>query len=138
MNNMMTGIQTKLTDESGFGLVEAMVAIIILAVGLVSVAGISFGTMSLMRNSSNMTDQTMAGHLALENVQRAGYTAAATGVDTVTINYKDYITAITVTNVTATMKEVTVVVPGSGSASLRTFVTRIGDERPTPDEPATY
>lgn len=134
----MTRIHAKMANESGFGLVEAMVAIIILAVGLVSVAGMSFGTMSLIRDSSALTDQTMAGHLALENVQRAGFAAAVTGVDTITINYQDHIVALTVTTVTATMKEVTAVVPGSGSASLRTFVTRIGDARPTPDEPATY
>ncbi len=127
-----------IANENGFGLVEAMVAVLILAVGLVSIAGMSYGTMSLIRRSSDMTDHTMAGHLALENVVRGGYTAAASGVDTVSINYEDYIVTLSVTNVTATMKQVTAVVPGSGSASLRTFITRIGDERPTPDEPATY
>ncbi len=150
---MMTGNQTNarsgartapgsmrriIANENGFGLVEAMVAVLILAVGLVSIAGMSYGTMSLIRRSSDMTDHTMAGHLALENVVRGGYTAAASGVDTVSINYEDYIVTLSVTNVTATMKQVTAVVPGSGSASLRTFITRIGDERPTPDEPATY
>lgn len=131
-------VRRTIADESGFGLVEAMVAIIILAVGLIGVAGVSFGTISLIRTSSALTDQTVAGHLALENVQRAGYAAAASGVDTVTINYADHIVAITVTNVTTTMKEVTAVVPGSGSPGLRTFVTRIGNDRPVPDEPAPY
>ncbi|MEN8143860.1 MAG: prepilin-type N-terminal cleavage/methylation domain-containing protein [Gemmatimonadota bacterium] len=131
-------VRSTYANEGGFGLVEAMVAIIILAVGLVSVAGISFGTMSLIQTSSDMTDQTMAGHLALESVQRGGYAAAVSGTDTVTINYQDYPVALTVTNVSATMKQVTAVVSGSGSASMRTFITRIGEERPTPDEPAEY
>ncbi len=121
------------SDKGGFGLVEMMIALTILAVGLMAVTGLSLGTASQVRSSSLLADQTLAGQLALEEVRRAGFATAASGVDTITVNGRDYLVTLTVTSLSPRVKQVVALVPGT--LGQRSFVSRIDNSRPLPAPP---
>lgn len=114
-------------DEAGFGLVEMMVAMLILAVGLLGLAAITTGVASQSRLSAERTAQAMAAQQVLEDVARGGYAAASSRVDTVRVTGRDYIVTTTVTDVSVRVRQVSAVVSGRGAAAARTYTTRLYD-----------
>lgn len=129
------GRASRRTDESGIGLVEVLIALIILSVGMLSVAGISLSVGAQTRWSTWQTDQSLAAQEVLERVQREGFDAAASGTETVGIDNREYVVTRTVTLVEPRVKEVEVSVE-SEHVSARTFTTRLYKERPLPPPPS--
>ncbi len=119
-------------DERGFGLVEALIAVTILVVGLLAVSGLTLASATQVRLAKWQTEQTTAGQLVLEKVEREGFAAAADQTDTVTVDGHDYVVTVTVTNVSATVKDVSAQVAGVGSLSPRVIRTRLYQPRPLP------
>jgi uncharacterized protein (TIGR02598 family) len=114
-------------DERGFGLVEILMAMVILSVGLLALTSISASVASQTRISAERTAQAMAAQQVLEDYTRRGYANAASGVDTVYLSGQSYIVTSTVTDVGARVRQVQAVVSGRGSSAARTYVTRIYD-----------
>ena len=59
--------------EPGFTLVEALAAMLILAVGLLGVAGLVTGTIRVNFSSTKITSATVVAKTQLEAVRNAGY-----------------------------------------------------------------
>lgn len=126
----------RLRDQRGIGLIEVMVALILLAVGMMAVAGISLQVAAQNRWSSWQTDQTLAAQEVLERVQHEGYASAASGTDTVTIGQNTYTVNRSVTQVTNRVKQVQVTVVSPHGARSRTFTSRLYEPRQLPSPPA--
>lgn len=121
---------------SGIGLPEVMVAMTLMGVGMLAVAGISMQVATQNRWSNWQTDQSLAAQEVLERVQRAGYDAAVSGTDTVTVGTRVYNVQRTVTTVGNRVKEVTVtVVAPRGNVRSRDFTTRVYEARQLPAAP---
>ncbi|MFQ5890056.1 MAG: hypothetical protein ACE5JR_08380 [Gemmatimonadota bacterium] len=132
---MSTRKLRKPRDEAGFGLVEAMIALIMLAIGLMAITGLAMTVASQTRLAAWQTDQALAGQEALERIHRGGYAAAVSGVDTITLGGNTYFVTLTVTNPSARVKQVDAVVPGVGTLQARSFSTRLYQPRPLPGPP---
>lgn len=119
--------------EAGFGLVEALVAAVILAVGLLAIGGIALGVASQSRNATFRTDQAMLGQQVLEHVITApfGTYPAGTNMDTaVTIRDRDYTVTLTVQDGPVRVDEVSVIVPGKMGLPPDTFRGLIAEPPP--------
>lgn len=126
--------------EAGFGLVEVMIALTILAFGMLAVAGLSLSVGAQTNWSMWQTDQSLAAQQVLERVQRNGYDAVAAGTDTVTVGNRTYYATRSVTTISPLVKEVSVLItPARGGdyrgSPPRTFVTRLYKPRPLPTAP---
>ncbi len=121
-------------DDSGIGLVEVLIALIILSVGLLSVAGISLSVGAQTSWATWETDQSLAAQEVLERVQREGYENAESGTETVTIGNREYDVTREVEDVANRVKEVRLSI-SSEHASERVFVTRVYKPRPLPPPP---
>lgn len=122
--------------EAGLGLVEVLIALTIFAVGMLAVAGISLSVGAQTNWAVWQTDQSLAAQQVLERVQRAGYAAATSGTETVTVGNRTYSVTRTVTQVSSRVKEVSVTVATTRAwdkgVPPRTFVTRLNEPRPLP------
>lgn len=119
------------SGEAGFGLVEALIAAILLSVGLLAVGGIALSVASQTRSAAIRTDQTLAGQQVLEATLSQSYADIGSGQQdtTVTVGGRTYQVTRAVTNAGTGMKEVEVVVSGEGSVSAVTFRTRVHQPR---------
>lgn len=119
------------SGEAGFGLVEALIAAILLSVGLLAVGGIALSVASQTRSAAIRTDQTLAGQQVLEATLSQSYADIGSGQQdtTVTVGGRTYQVTRAVTNAGTGMKEVEVVVSGEGSVSAATFRTRVHQPR---------
>ena len=133
MNHVRTACAPKLVaDESGFGLVEILITMLIMSVGLLALTTISAGVASQTRISAERTGQAMAAQQVLEDYARRGYSTAASGMDTVQVGGKTYIVTSTVTDVNGRVRQISAVVNGRGPTTARTYVTRVYDPIPVP------
>lgn len=125
--------------EEGFGLVEVMIALTILAFGLMAVAGISLSVGAQTNWSMWQTDQSMAAQEVLESIQLSGYDAVSNGTDTVSVGNRIYLATRLVTSINSRVKEVAVTItPTRGDyrgSPARTYVTRLYKTRPLPVAP---
>lgn len=122
----------RLGGEEGFGLVEALVAAIILAVGLMAVAGLSMSTAGHGRVSEWQTHQAMAGRLALASAHQAGFDSVSSRTASYEVGGHVFEVKIAVTRLTARVKEVEAEVSGVGRVRARTFTTRLYAARQLP------
>lgn len=111
--------------HAGFGLVEALIAFVILAVGLLAVAGIALSVAAQTQGAASTTAQSLAGQQVLEVTASANFSAVPTGTTdtTVTVGNRSFTVTRTVEQPTPRTKEVTVEVPGSGDQSDEVMVT---------------
>ncbi len=124
--------RANLRSEDGFGLVETLIAFTILVIGLLAVTGLTMASASQARVADRWSDTATAGQLVIEAVQFRGYDSATSGTDTVSVGGTDYPVTLTVTNVSSRVREVVVVVDGTGPASVRTFTARVYRPRSLP------
>lgn len=118
--------------QAGFGLVEALLAAIILAFGLLAVAGLTMTTAGHERLARWQTDQAMAAQLALAEAHQADFDSVASRKTTIEVGGHSYGVAITVTDVSVRVKQVSVEVEGVGPLDARTYTTRLYAPRQLP------
>ena len=128
-------LPARLEDESGFGLVETLIAISIFVIGLVAVAGLTSASASQARIATWRTQQSAAAQIVLEEIQTEGWWSAVSGVDTATVAGKDFPVTIGVSTVSSRVKQVTIVVAGVGTADTVMYRTRLYKPLPLPDAP---
>lgn len=121
-----------LESERGFGLIEAIIAIVIFAIALLAIGGISLSVSGLTRISLVRTDQALATQVVLEDAEETGYLAVTSGTVQVPVGEHTYEVERTVTDVSARVKEIRTVVEGRAGIGPDTSTTRIHYERPLP------
>lgn len=126
---------SRLRDESGFGLVEMLVATTIAAIGLMAVAGLQLSVATQARIAAWRTNQALAAQEVFERLNEAGYASVVSGPDSATVDGTVYRVNVAVTTPVVRVKQVTATVAAAGSLPARSFVTRIHDRRPVPAAP---
>ena len=124
--------RAQVSGQSGFGLVEALIALTILVIGLVAVTGLSLASATQARIANWRSEQSTAAQLVLESVQEDGW-AAVSGYDTVNVSGHDYVVKVSISDVTSRVRQVTVAVDAVGDVGSRTFTSRLSKPRPLPD-----
>lgn len=121
-----------LDSERGFGLVEALVSLIILSVGLLAIAGIALSVSAQTRAGVDTTAQVMAGQQVLEAMVQEGYASVPTGDTTVRVGSRTFTVSRSVTASGIRWKEIQVEVGGIGDLPPETLTTRLHRPRPAP------
>lgn len=132
---LKTRIHTTLSDESGFGLVETLIALTILVIGLVAVSGLSLASSDQARIANRRSQQAAAAQIAMEDIQKEEWANVASHMDTASVAGHDYLVKVDVSRVSSRVKQVTIAVAGVGNVGSRTFTTRVYKPRPLPDPP---
>jgi len=104
--------------QSGFTLLEVLVAIVILTIGLLGTAGLTTGVIRGNHYSKNITSATAAAQTKLEAIKSGGYTNATSAnfpSDTVTMGGTSFTRTIAITSSSpaANMKTASVTVTWS-------------------------
>jgi len=94
-------------------MLEIFIAITILTIGLLGVAGLTIGTIKGNLFSKNVTTATVIAQKRLENIQRDGYVGATTtnfseGPDDVTMGGVNFVRRMTISAPATNLKQVTV------------------------------
>lgn len=123
--------------EAGVTLIEVLIAIVVLAVGLLGVAAMTGAVAMQTRMAGTVAGQTAAGQEVLESLQMKGYdhpdlAAGSTGADTVEVNNWSYPASYRVTQETTNLKRVTVVVQGTRDLPPDTMWTLVSGMNTTP------
>lgn len=126
--------------EAGVTLVEVLIAMIVLAFGLLALAGMAGAVATQTRMGGNVTGQAAAGQDVLEELQTKGFGHADLTVgnkDTrqVTVASHQYTVTYEVFDAGTDLKEVVVVAEETRelpSDTLRTFVARMPGPAPLP------
>lgn len=123
-------------DEGGMTLMEVVVALLVLGIGLLAVAGMTLSVGTHARRAGLYTDQTLLAQERLAEASALGWDGLSLGtaVDTVHRNGTDWEVTREVTSVGSRLREVTVTVAVAGSATVpdRAFSLRLAQPRPLP------
>lgn len=121
------------SSSRGATLVEVVVALLVLGVGLLAVAGVSTSVGAQARLSALQTDQALVAQQEMGRVLSLGWSSLLPGsvTDTVATGGRQWEVVRTVTEPAAELREVTVqVAPVDGSVRSRSFSTRLHEPRP--------
>lgn len=121
-----------LASEKGFGLVEALIALIILSVGLLAIAGIALSVSAQTRAGVDTTAQVMAGQQVLEAMVQQGYGNVSTGDTTVSVGNRTFTVGRSVTASGVRWQEVEARVEATGDRPAQTLTTRLHARRAPP------
>lgn len=99
--------------QRGFGLVEAIVAIMVFSIGMLAVAGLALSAGQLTAQSSFRTDQTFAADQVFGALRQADFSTVTDGTRTVQVGAHGYSVDISVTTISADVKNVQAVVSGA-------------------------
>jgi type IV pilus assembly protein PilV len=118
-------------QNTGFTLLEVLVALILLTFGMLGVANLTIGVIKGNSYSKNVTTATIVAQQQIEQAQRLGYTNSNSlaGSANISMGGTSFTRTTTVTNATpaANMKTVSVSVswsPGNNSVSLNTIISQ--------------
>lgn len=128
-------LKARVRDESGFGLVEVLIALTILVIGLVAVSGLSLASADQALIANWRTQQSTAAQIVLEDVQEGGWWSAVSGADTATVAGHDFPVTISVSTVSSRVKQITIVVAAAGVVDTAMYRTRLYKPLPLPDPP---
>ena len=120
--------------EAGFGLVEVLVALTLLAVGLVAVAGLTRGVARQTREAAIRTEQTFAARQVLEAMMARGYAALDDGASdtTLVVGARSYTVRREVTREGTDLKRLSATVPATSGVPGRTYATLLNRSRSRP------
>ena len=118
-------VRRHIDGEAGFGLVEALLAAIILAFGLLAVAGLTMTAAGHERLARWQSDQAMAAQLALAQAYRQDFDSLSSDFTDIDVGEHTYRITLTVTDISARVKQVDAAVSGVGPLDGRTFSTRL-------------
>ncbi len=120
------------TGIRGFTLVEVLVAVLVLSVGVLGVAGLTLGVARESRRSARETARTLAAQRALDSIRRVGFAGAADGRSTLLLDGEEWTVTWQVVREAAGLKRVDVRVPtGSAAERERPFAAARLHRRPT-------
>lgn len=121
-------------SQAGFGLVEALIAFVILSVGLLAIAGIALSVAAQTHDAAYVTDQDMAAQQVLEVTATSQFSSVPAGTSdtTVSVGGNSYTVTRTVTQVSPRTKKVQVDVPGQPGEADETMVTYLYAPRGLP------
>lgn len=94
----------------GFSLVEVLLAVLLLSVAVLSVAGLAAGVARESRRSARETARTLAAQRTLDSVRRAGFERAVDGRATVALDGRRWTVTWAVTREAPGLKRVAVAV----------------------------
>jgi len=103
----------KIANNSGFTLIEVLVAMVILSVGLLGTAALITGIINSNKLSNRITTATVLAQDKMEEIKGAGYAGAEAGEEPYGgVNFPLYkrITDVALANPSAGMKKITVTV----------------------------
>lgn len=121
--------------EAGFGLVEAIVAIVLFGIGTVAVAGLTLTAGTYANRAAVETDQTMISNQLFSELRQEPFSSVASGTRTLTTGEHSYDVEVTVSQPSADVKSVIAVVAGVGAIPPDTFHTRIHRSGSYPTSP---
>lgn len=127
-------------SQEGVTLIEVVVAIVVLAIGLLAVAGMAGAVATQTRMGGGVTGQAAAGQDVLEELQTKGYdhpdlAAGSSGTRQVTVSSRTYTVSYEVTQAATDLKEVVAVVESTRELpadTVRTLVARMPGPAPIP------
>lgn len=117
------GKDARLTGEAGFGLVEALVAVVVFAIGMLAVAGIALHVGQLATLTAVASDQTMAAEQTFDVLREEDFDVVGSGTGTLQVGSHAYSIERSVTQLSSDTKEVVAVVSGVGPIRPDTFRT---------------
>ena len=120
--------------EAGFGLVEVLVALTILTVGLVAVAGLTWGVARQTREAAIRTEQTFAARQVLEAMVDRGYEGLDVGASdtTLAVGGHSYTVRRTVEQEGTDLKRLSATVPATAGVRGRTYATLLSRDPELP------
>lgn len=118
----------------GFGLIEVAIAITVSSIGILAAAGVAASIGSQARQAMRDADRTVAARTAVHRLVRAGYAAAVSGADMVSVGGHDHTVARVVTTRSPGLRhvELTITPPAGNSATFEFLLAR---GRPMPAAP---
>lgn len=128
------------SGEAGVTLIELMIAMVLLAFGLLAVAGMAGAVATQTRMGGNVVGQTSAAQDVLEELQTKGYghsdlAAGSSGTRQVTVSSHTYTVSYRVTQVQPELKEIVAVSESTRDLppdTLRTLVSQMSGPAPLP------
>lgn len=116
----------------GFTLVEVLVAVLVLSVGVLGVAGLTLGVAGESRRSARVTARTLAAQRALDSIRRVGFGAVVDGRSTLLLDGAEWTVTWQVVREAAGLKRVDVrVSTGPGAERGRPFAAARLHRMPT-------
>lgn len=109
--------------QDGFGLVEALVAVVVFAVGVLSVAAVAVHAAQLSTRSAVATDQTLVASQVFASLRLEDFDAVTSGEETVQAGDHTYTVDREVTQLSTDTKQVVAVVSGVATFPADTFET---------------
>lgn len=122
--------------DAGFGLVEVLVALVLISVGLLSIASVTLSSSRRLKEATWETQQTQVAQQVMDRLRQEGYDAAVSGSERVTASTVEYDVQRTVSRLGPGVKEVVLTVGASEPpVPARTFRTRLRRLQPLPAPP---
>ena len=119
-------------DQTGLGLIEVVVAVLVFSIGVLAAAGVSLSIGSQARLARWDTDRAVAARSTLEGLGQAGYASAASGRALLVLGQRAYQVTRTVTLLAPRLKHVRVTVTPPAGRAPAIIETRLARPRPLP------
>lgn len=132
----MRRIHRRSRGEDGFGLIEAMIAITVFAIGLIALAGMTLTVAGQSRAATYTTEQTIVAQDLLESEISDGYGGLAPGTrdTTVVLDERTYSARIVIEDVGPRARRVRVGVSGFEDTEPATLASLVHEPRSVPQE----
>lgn len=112
----MTGPTGGEVGTAGFGLIEVLVALVVLSAGLLGAAALSTAVEDQRRRAARETARTLVAQQVLDSLRGAGFTAAESGEAELRMAGRTWPVSWRVDGVAPRLKAVEVRIPGAGRA----------------------
>lgn len=129
------GLAARFQAQAGFGLIEALVAIVIFALGTLVVAGLALAAGHYATKASIDTDQSLVASQLFAELRQEDFGVVASGTQSLSVGDHVYSVDVVVAQPSADVKSVEAVVAGVGPFSPDTFRTRLHRSGGYPSSP---